>query len=789
MLLLTVPGLWVLLDYPWDPGPGFFAPLENKTVDWRLRAQDPLEDPLKIFYITIDEESLQEMGDPPWDLNFFANITQIAFKAGQAKAVGFEFVFSANDQSSNLLDKNKLQESLVNFGAISLAFNPKVIFGAEFTETPLNYLQDGNIARWGNLPLLSEKNSFASQNPYPRVPTYPLIGPNWGRCGLLDIADHWMVDRVPRWIPLFSDTEGGSDSLSILMPMRDMEKLPFNNLQKKEENFLLLDAKGKELCRMPSKTKRTFWNLSLELLAAYHGLTSSAIQRNTNSISIQNENNEVLYQIPLLENQMLFTNWLMPWGIQKNQYHLSLSEFFRIFHHWKSGSGRNFEVAQNVIEQMKGALILVGPDTPNLKPQIQNPLNDELVPSVSLYGNILHTIHSGKYLKILTPWQEVTITMCLTIVLGLLSFMWSRYRAWVFFGIVATIGAYETFAWGMMEAYGWLLPMVIPMGASLSTSILILVIRGLQKDDERERVTESFKSYLAPEVVQDLLHESPKLGGEEARVTAFLSDIQNFSLFSEDLAPQDLVKLMNEYFDAMTHILQKSGGTLDKYIGDAVMAIFGAPIAAQDHALKACIAACQIQHRQEELCLMWEKQRDRWPRLIHKMQTRIGLSTGPAIIGNMGSSARFNYTMMGETVNLASRMEGLGREYGTFIIATASTVKEAQEFDNDCVFRLLDKIYTTGKKRPMEIFEVVGLKDQIREETFECLEIYQKGIEAYYKKNLATALKLFQKSAKLEPKMSILSTKEKINPSLYWLNRILQEKEAQQAISQSSQAD
>lgn len=789
VLLITVPGLWVLLDYPWDPGPGFFAPLENKTVDLRLRAQEPLKDPLKIFYITIDEESLQEIGDPPWDLNFFADLTQIAFKLGQAKAIGFEFVFSANDQSSTLLDAKKLQESLINFGAVSLAFNPQIIFGAEFTETPLNYLQDGNITRWGKLPLICEHNLVASQNPYPRVPTYPLIGPNWGRCGLLDIADHWIVDRVPRWIPLFSETTGGSDSLSILMPMRDMEKLPFSNLQKNEENFILLNKAGKELCRMPSNTQRTFWNLSLELLAAYHGLKSTAIQRNQNSILITNEANEILYHIPLLENQMLFTNWLMPWGVNENQYHLSLSEFYRIFHNWKSGSGRNFEMAQSVIEKMKGALILVGPDTPNLKPQIQNPLNEESVPSLSLYGNILHTIHSGKYLKILTPWQEVAVTMCLTIALGLLSFFWSRYRSWVFVGILMTITAYEVFAWSMMESYGWLLPMVIPMGASISTSILILVIRGLQKDHEREKITASFKNYLPAEVVNDLLHQSPKLGGEEAIVTAFLSDIQNFSLFSEKLDPKELVTLMNEYFDAMTHIIQKSGGTLDKYIGDAVMAIFGAPIPSKDHALKACIAACHIQHRQEELCMMWAKQGNRWPRPIHNMQTRIGLSTGPAIIGNMGSPARFNYTMMGETVNLASKAESLGRQYGSFIIATASTIKEAQEFGNDCVFRLLDKIDTSSKKRPIEIFEVVGLKDQIQNETFECLEFYQKGINAYYKKNLSNALKFFTKSATLEPKISILSAKDKLNPSLYWTHRILQEKELQRATVQNPQAD
>jgi adenylate cyclase len=780
-MLVTVPSLWMLLEYPWDPGPGFFVPLENKTIDWRIKTQSIPEEHLKFFYITVDEESLQQFGEEPWDLSFFADAAQIAFKVGHAKTVGFDFLFSQAHQKSSLIDSKKLQESQVRLGAINLAFAPQVILGCEFTNKPLPYLQDGNQARWGNFPYSFEGKNSPSQNPYPEMPAYPLIGPNWGRCGLLDTVSAWnVVDEVPRWIPLFAETEGSSDSLSILMGMRESNQLPPDALSQDEESFILKDTNGKEVCRMPLHTRRTFWNFSLELLAAHHGLQNDSFAHNDRFLTLRDASGKSIYDIPLIERQIFLTNWLLPWGDGISQPSISIAELYKTYKDFESGSGRNYEIAEAIFKQMEGAIVIMGPATDSPLCTILNPLNGAPVPRMSLYGNIIATIHSGKYLHILTPWQETGVTFCLTFFLGLLSFLWARHRRATLFLIFSGALTYAAFAFGMFEAYGLLLPMVVPIGTALSTSFLILVLQRFQKDKEQDRLAESFRTYLPPKIVEELATQStpPSLGGEEAIITAFLSDIQNFSIFSSKLAPQELVKLMNEYFEAMTHIVHQKGGTLDKYIGDALMAIFGAPLPMADHALKACIAACQIQHRQEELCLMWAQQGKRWPKAIHSMQTRIGLSTGSAIIGNMGSAKRFNYTMMGETVNLAARAEALGKRYGCFIVATETTVKDALRQGENCLFRPLESVLFPGKNKAIELFEVVGLKENTSDKTLECLDWYEKALMAYEKEDFTKALKYFDKSSKLEPRENYSSIKKTKNPSTYWSQRILSEQNA-----------
>lgn len=270
---------------------------------------------------------------------------------------------------------------------------------------------------------------------------------------------------------------------------------------------------------------------------------------------------------------------------------------------------------------------------------------------------------------------------------------------------------------------------------------------------DRMRIHGMFGTYVSPEVVNNMIAsgEEPQLGGVEEHITCFFSDVQSFSSFSEVLTPVQLVDLMNEYLTAMTDILQEQGGTLDKYIGDAIVAMFGAPIRMDEHAYKACVATCLMQRRQAELREKWASEGTKWPDLCHRMQTRIGLNTGHATVGNMGSKARFNYTFMGDNVNLAARCESGAKSYGVYNMITDATYREAQQYGNDLVFRYLDKIIVKGRKQPVSVYELVGLKEDINDAHRSTLELWDQGIEQYLKREWHQAIQFFTRALDYEP--------------------------------------
>ena len=280
---------------------------------------------------------------------------------------------------------------------------------------------------------------------------------------------------------------------------------------------------------------------------------------------------------------------------------------------------------------------------------------------------------------------------------------------------------------------------------------------------EKRRIQGMFSSYVSPTLVEQMVESGtdPELGGEETYMTAFFSDIESFSTFSEQMSPTQLVTLINEYLTSMTNILTDKGGTLDKYIGDAIVAFFGAPLPFEDHALRACVAS---QLMQKELNVLRDKwQKDGWPDIVANMKNRIGMNTGEMITGNMGSENRFNYTMMGDNVNLAARCESGAKAFGVYNMITESTKIEAEKFGNDCVFRYLDKIVVKGRTQPVKMFEVADLRSEASQNLFDCIGLYEQGMEKYLTQNWDEAIKLFNKSLELEVHEN--------NPSLILLDR------------------
>jgi adenylate cyclase len=217
--------------------------------------------------------------------------------------------------------------------------------------------------------------------------------------------------------------------------------------------------------------------------------------------------------------------------------------------------------------------------------------------------------------------------------------------------------------------------------------------------------------------------------------------------------------------------VQAEGGTLDKFIGDAVVAMYGAPVECADHAYRACVASQLVQRRIVELREKWRSEGDKWPQRVHHLQTRIGLNTGVCMIGNMGSKTRFNYTMMGDNVNLAARMESGAKSWGAYSMVAEATKLACEQHGGDrVVFRPLGRIVVKGRSQAVPIFEIVGLKEFVTAEARECVGLFAQGLASYYARDWVAAIASFQQSVRLEPNQPGQTPGVKSNPSLVYLD-------------------
>jgi adenylate cyclase len=255
---------------------------------------------------------------------------------------------------------------------------------------------------------------------------------------------------------------------------------------------------------------------------------------------------------------------------------------------------------------------------------------------------------------------------------------------------------------------------------------------------QRRQIKQVFSHYMSDLLIQDLLRNPDKLrlGGEKRVLTVFFSDLAGFTTLSEKLSPEEVVTLLNRYLTAMTNIILDSGGLIDKYEGDAIMAFWGAPLTQEDHALRACLAALDNQTRLAELRQEFMKMG------LPPVHARIGINTGDMIIGNMGSNQRFDFTVIGDSVNLASRLEGVGKEYGTRIIVSEDTYRQASE---GVEVRELDLIRVKGKEMPVRIYELLARKGKLDETGQKVQDLFGQGLSCYRRQDWSEAISHFQR--------------------------------------------
>ena len=247
---------------------------------------------------------------------------------------------------------------------------------------------------------------------------------------------------------------------------------------------------------------------------------------------------------------------------------------------------------------------------------------------------------------------------------------------------------------------GWWLNFSVPALTLVSNVLLVSLYRALVEEKEKRRIRTAFGQYLSPEVIRRLLRNPKLVEPKKTEITVMFSDIRGFTTISENLDAQDLALLLNQYLSDMTGLVFESQGTLDKYIGDAVMAFWGAPFEVDDHAIHGCNSALKMIKRVREMHREWKAQGK------PQLDIGIGLNSGVASVGNMGSVLRYGYTALGDTVNLSSRLEGLNKDYGTHIIVNETTYAATQEAN--FVYRELDLIRVKGKTQPVMIYELIG---------------------------------------------------------------------------------
>ena len=431
-----------------------------------------------------------------------------------------------------------------------------------------------------------------------------------------------------------------------------------------------------------------------------------------------------LFDMPLDENGRLLINYQGPF------------RSFRYVSYWDVYAKRLPPA------YVKDRIVLIGTSAAGLFDLRSVPVQNSY-PGVEIHANLLHTITRNDYIRKLPLLSNLFIMVAISVAIAMCAiFLRLRYSAMII--VVLIFGTiYSTYLLFSHDAV-WI-ELIRPLLSVMLSFFGIIGYRYVTEQKDKRRIKKMFQHYISTAVVDEILKRPDmlKLGGERILATAFFSDIKDFTTYSEKSSPGRLVALLNEYLSEMTDIVLHYGGYLDKYEGDAIVAIWGVPVQQDDHAIRACIAALDMQQRMRQLRKKWNKIKQ------PQFEIRIGINSGPMIAGNIGGRERFDYTAIGDSVNLASRLEGVNKVYNTEIIIS----EETREFVNhDLILRELDFIRVKGREQKVRIYEVLGAKnDPVEPEFNACLKHYSNGLEAYRLKRWVQAFDHFQNARQAAP--------------------------------------
>lgn len=393
---------------------------------------------------------------------------------------------------------------------------------------------------------------------------------------------------------------------------------------------------------------------------------------------------------------------------------------------------------------------------------------DNQIYGVEFHANIIQNLLWNDYLFSQSKLMEIIVIVLLTILIFIITSAIRKLK--IRFGIfiefvnllliVMLVYALYLISIYLFVNTNLVISVVSPSLAILFGYLSSSTYHFIKERQQNVLITGMFSQYVSKSVVNELLlnPDKLKLGGEKKIITVLFSDIAGFTTFAEKKEPEELVSFINEFLNEMTEIIISNGGTLDKYLGDAVMAFWGAPVEVEDHTFKACLSALQMQNKLAEL-------RDKWSKSGEPMiHIRIGINSGEVIVGNIGGEKRFDYTVLGDNVNLASRLEGANKEYGTNIMISDSAYQFVEE---KVLVRELDIIRVKGKTEPTKVYELISLSgDQKAIDAIYQMHEYFQGLELYRYKSFEAALDYFKRCAE---KLGDYPSKVYMNRCQYYL--------------------
>ena len=436
-------------------------------------------------------------------------------------------------------------------------------------------------------------------------------------------------------------------------------------------------------------------------------------------------------------------------GVRLGREQIPLDRFGRLFINYLGPPGvfPTYSAAQ-VLEgrlprgALKDKLVLVGATATGIFDLRVTPFSG-ICPGIEIQATVVDNILRKDFIHMPRhPFlSAITIVLALGLIFGLTLPRLPPVAAIAFTLLVAQ--GYIALNYLTFRYFGLQLEVFYPLLTVVGVYTGITLQRFLAEERERVRLRKAFQSYVAPEVVNQIMRnpERLRLGGERRELSILFSDIRGFTSLSETMDPEALVEVLHDFLNPMSEIIVRHEGTIDKYIGDAIMALFGAPLNLPDHPQRACRTALEMVKTLRDLDQEWvEKGRP-------ALKIGIGINSGLVSVGNMGSSRLFDYTAIGDNVNLASRLEGLNKFFGTEILISEAT---ARHLDNDFSFREVDLVRVKGKKQPIAIYELLG-EGPPEGELARFLEHYLEGLALFRDRQWVPALEAFRTAQALKP--------------------------------------
>lgn len=688
----------------------FLNVMELKAFDFHFLYRGKVEPGKEVVIVAVDQKSIDSLGRWPWPRTTIAEIIE-KLNGGGAKVIAFDMIFSEPDESLGLGVIKGLKKRLKGKGR-DVTSEIEAVEKMADSDARLAYVLKNSpsvILGYFFFTSLEEIRHFEKQAPYLITSRYTSVRYLEKGAPLPDMLTAVGVEENIRIISDAAQDFGyfninpDSDGTVRWVPLAVKYKDDFYP-------HLSIEAVRKYLDSPP-----------LLLNVAGYGVDSIQIGNRTLSVD---------------ERGRLLINYRGP---QKTFPHYSFSDVL-------SGAVP--------ADAFKDRIVLVGATAIGIYDMRVTPFSGTF-PGVEIHANVIDNILQGDF--IIRPDWIVIFDILAIFLLGLsISIVIPKIKA--LYAMLSTIGLVSSYIIldnYVFDAWRIWLTEVYPVFTIVFVSTCVTTYQFMTEERKKKQIKDAFSHYVAPSLINEILKDPDKLvlGGEERRLTVLFSDIRGFTTISESLKPQVLVTLMNNYLTPMTDIVLKNEGTVDKYMGDAIMAFWGAPIWQEDHSKRACRAALDMLKKLSELQIEWEKAG------LPRIDIGVGISTGRVTVGNMGSNTRFDYTVMGDTVNLGSRLEGINKEYGTHAIVPKYTYEDVKD---EFVLRPLDLIKVKGKVIPIKIYELMGDMSEM-EKLRGIVEGFEAGLSYYWGKKWDMAEESFN---------NVMKLRQDDGPSRVFLSRI-----------------